>query len=883
MVTYSNNAAPLCYPGAALTRRVLVCIQDTGVAHVVASRLQKDGVDAVVVDGPAALGERGDPAEAAVLQDRYPDGTLGRELLNDLRTRLGDRLRAVYLLTGDLGTGEEENLRAVGVESFLRTEATPHSIARAAADAASKASAGGDDPKDDLELDIVLHEDEDEDEFDISVDSTAAEVKALTFDSGSDERTVEVAAIHIEELRKNLGKELPTPSFKSEPNPTVKVKVPQPLDSLTLDGATFDGSELLKEIEDEIAEDQIEDDLAEGAADHFELPSLPPTGADDPDRVPTATESSTAMSTPLPVSAAEQAHFAEPPPTVNSDEGEALAALDAIATADKPADAPERATKEKVSDDVRDDLAADISPADDAGNEESERNEAMQMQELKKALLAQQKARKTAEERVKELEVRLTALEPADNKSSEGVPEEGALEDIRYPVLLSRCRSEGYTGTIVLHIGDQATRTIYLKDGLPVGFASSEPGERIGKMMVEQGRITDEQYVKASMAMVERGIRLTEAMVELGFIEGEKLAVEMRNLTRDQIIQGFETTQGRFKTNKDQLPDDSVAVFDFGPGEIYVQGYRKYAPKQEMLSLFESLRDTYLKASERLPSFRPKLGLTTDDERLIRLLGEAYTIEDSVDQAELDPEAASRLLAALQALDLVVDWSPGVEQFQARLKTERQKHAEEIARIREETSAREKELFQGFERALEKIGSVTSGGAAGASPFSAPAPAEPVSSTYSSGPSSVPAEPASPPPQSDPVVLTPPPPVDSPPEPSNGVSNGASYPGVDVGTPPSDADGPLSPADEKYAEGLEQARQNKLDEAEVTLREAVRMDATKPHYLLSLARVLLENPRYERAGTLPVVRSLLDRAVQIAPADSDVQALHEEVVQEMGG
>lgn len=69
----------------------------------------------------------------------------------------------------------------------------------------------------------------------------------------------------------------------------------------------------------------------------------------------------------------------------------------------------------------------------------------------------------------------------------------------------------------------------------------------------------------------------------------------------------------------------------------------------------------------------------------------------------------------------------------------------------------------------------------------------------------------------------------------------------------------------------------------MTLREAVRMDATKPHYLLSLARVLLENPRYERAGTLPVVRSLLDRAVQIAPDDTDVNALHDEVVQEMGG
>ena len=85
----------------------------------------------------------------------------------------------------------------------------------------------------------------------------------------------------------------------------------------------------------------------------------------------------------------------------------------------------------------------------------------------------------------------------------------------------------------------------------------------------------------------------------------------------------------------------------------------------------------------------------------------------------------------------------------------------------------------------------------------------------------------------------------------------------------------------KYREGVDQASANKLDEAEVTLREAVRLDASKPEYLTALARVLLANPRYERSGTLPVVRSLLDRAVQIAPDFTEASDLHAQVVKEM--
>ena len=91
----------------------------------------------------------------------------------------------------------------------------------------------------------------------------------------------------------------------------------------------------------------------------------------------------------------------------------------------------------------------------------------------------------------------------------------------------------------------------------------------------------------------------------------------------------------------------------------------------------------------------------------------------------------------------------------------------------------------------------------------------------------------------------------------------------------------LSVADLKYREGVDQATQNRLDEAEVTLREAVRLDASKPEYLTSLARVLLANPRYERSGTLPVVRSLLDRAVQIAPDFQEAVDLHQQVIREM--
>lgn len=116
-------------------------------------------------------------------------------------------------------------------------------------------------------------------------------------------------------------------------------------------------------------------------------------------------------------------------------------------------------------------------------------------------------------------------------------------------------------------------------------------------------------------------------------------------------------------------------------------------------------------------------------------------------------------------------------------------------------------------------------------------------------------------------------------EPPSAARNGSSGPSVVPAARESQQS--LSLADVKYREGVEQAASNRLDEAEVTLREAVRLDASRPEYLTALARVLLANPRYERAGTLPVVRSLLDRAVQLAPDNVEAQELHQQVIKEM--
>lgn len=870
-----------------MTRRVLVCIQDTGVAHVVASRLQKDGVDGVVVEAPGRLVEEArEGADAIVVQDRYATGEAGSSLLRQVRVAKGGAVPSVYLLTNELAAPDRHVLeKQYKVGAFLPIEATPHGIATALARAAGvelPAAAVSGSADEDSDEDLVLHEDEVSASFDISIETgSAIDISALDEIAVPPENefeeelaTLEVAQVNRDEVDAALEKSRATRAAPRSKAPDTELMEKGDIDAIL---NTAQSAAPTNESDEDGANAnstrEVALDLGGMTLDGYQQPSELPVPGGDADFEFPLTEAQ------APVIAA-----ADPPDKEDTSIARP-AAPDAVLTLDQ-----EVSDDEAKSDESDQEILGLIAKMQESASE-AERGEDMQITDLKKALYAQKKAREAAEKRVKELEARVQKLEPQSSLGEGGgVPAEGVFEDLRYPQLLALCRAEGFTGAIKLQVGGTNTRTVFLRDGLPIGYASSEPGERIGRMMVEQKRITDEQYIKAATVMVERGIKLTDALVELGFIEGETLAVEMRNLTRDQIIHGFEVTQGRFTTHEGQLPESSVATFDFGPGEIYVQGYRQYAPKLEMQAIFESLRDKYLTANARLATFRPKLGLGGEDERLIRLLGEAYTLEEAVERAEITPDHAARLVAALQALDLVEEWSPGVEQFRARLRAERQLHAEQIAKLREEMSQREQRLFEGFERALAKIGAavgdqkVSLSEHVGKETVSADASA----SASSAAPSTTSAPPAAKPSASKPEPSTAAKSTSSTLDLGDGAPPAASTPSGKAepeksanafGTVPTGS----SPSDQKYREGLEQAEAGRLDDAEVTLREAVRMDASRPEYLLSLARVLLANPRYERAGTLPVVRSLLDRAVQIAPDNGDVKELHQQVVSEMGG
>lgn len=999
-----------------MANRVLIVLEDVALVACVEPMLREAGLDPAIVTDPGSAGSRGADRRVSVVvvQSKYAGGQRGVDLLRGVAAMRGGPLPSVLISDRPLSDTERARMRKkLVVQEFLSDEPSPEDVT-----AAVRRAVGID-----LDIEITTDPEMITDPFDFLVESQqdleptrsdphAAVTKAVKIDTGvgavADDPDGEPLA-QLPDLDLDPGSAFP--ELDQDPASAV----PE-LPELVLDP----DSELA-----ELPELDLDPDLAAAesldAGAVTEFPEYNRSAAVELPELELEIEAEIeSRPDPAPASRAEPGEQHTPP---TADEtaidinlltlglaAEMKAARKAEQAAERQEDMAqieelkkqlvlERRSREKAElelqraskefSDKEHELRAqhrELQKALDDANSKlgTDTQDRSKVQKLEQELRELRRSKDAYEKKIKHLEDerRKSDGRPRSRDAAllgedrEPPPAEGRFEQVPYPRLLARLLHHEFTGAVAIRAG-QARREIFFDNGQPVAAASASPGEHIGRILVEQGRISEEQYLKAARRMVEHGVRLTEALLEMGYIDDKCLTEEQRFIVRDQIVCGFATQGGSFSLDGDAKLPEGNDRFDFEPGEIFAIGYRQYAPDGEVDALYETLRTSYLLVSTELARFRTHLGLEAEEERLLGLFGQAYTLEEAVDRAKISPDRAARIIGALRGLGLISTWQPTASHFEDRLRQMEQEHRAAQLEIREDMYRREERLIQAFERVLAGLENEVRP-ADGVDRFRAelsdpgiPLPASPppdsdeqpstmeleleaeiepaaelesnqgeprvdaasaftgemveeinpdllqfqmqkeadqqenplsreptLTSTAEPGFAAHQPEPEHP--ELDPDAISPFDPTsdldserDADDELSSALDSafippidsvgraGASK--VDDEMPGIDAIEPTaitSPGEEKYQEGLRFAAQALYDEAEVALREAVRFDAHNASYLGALARILLSNPKYDRAGTLPIVRSLLDRAQSIAPEDQDVRAMLAKVASE---
>jgi hypothetical protein len=236
---------------------------------------------------------------------------------------------------------------------------------------------------------------------------------------------------------------------------------------------------------------------------------------------------------------------------------------------------------------------------------------------------------------------------------------QGSLAERDVPDLIQALHESRYTGVLTLtHMG--VGRRVIVQEGRLVFATSSDPDDRMGELLLRQGRITLRQYVEAGKA-VGPGKRLGGILVEQGLLTPKELVKVVTEQSQHVIYRSFEWTEGQYRI-QEGLESSEAITLKISTPDIILEGIRRLESWSRIQRALGGPDARY----ERAPDYDnklPSLTLSLEKLNLLVSLHDPADVTAICESSALPDFEVCRTLWAYRVIGLVrrVDAPPPSE------------------------------------------------------------------------------------------------------------------------------------------------------------------------------------------------------------------------------
>ncbi|HEY0193324.1 MAG TPA: DUF4388 domain-containing protein [Kofleriaceae bacterium] len=149
-------------------------------------------------------------------------------------------------------------------------------------------------------------------------------------------------------------------------------------------------------------------------------------------------------------------------------------------------------------------------------------------------------------------------------------------------MLLAKLFAQGTTGRVTFRrdAGDgpdaQAVEVVVSFDhGRPVFALSNEPRDRMGALLVREGKITASQYERCQTVVAQSGRRMGEILVDFGYLKRRELLPAVRRHVEDIVYSLFAWERGSYAITVDGQPTAERIRLSRHPAALILEGIRR--------------------------------------------------------------------------------------------------------------------------------------------------------------------------------------------------------------------------------------------------------------------------------------------------------------------
>ena len=149
----------------------------------------------------------------------------------------------------------------------------------------------------------------------------------------------------------------------------------------------------------------------------------------------------------------------------------------------------------------------------------------------------------------------------------------GTLARLPLPDLLHELQAAGATGILSLTSGG-AKKALYLKGGRVVFATSNLPSDRLGEVLLREGRITPDEN-ESSVRTLAQGKRQGRVLVEMGALSPDELWSAVQTQAKETVFSVFQWDEGQFHFEESILPEREKITVDLDVTGLVLEGVRR--------------------------------------------------------------------------------------------------------------------------------------------------------------------------------------------------------------------------------------------------------------------------------------------------------------------
>ncbi len=284
---------------------------------------------------------------------------------------------------------------------------------------------------------------------------------------------------------------------------------------------------------------------------------------------------------------------------------------------------------------------------------------------------------------------------------TQAVPLTGRLGGTPLPAVLRALQHSQATGILTVTRNAQ-TKRIYVKNGDMVFASSQYEDDRLGSMLLKEGKISYVQYETSARLLEKTKKRQGAILVEEGFLTPKELFQAVTAQVKEIILSLFAWLDGDYRFAEQKLPADEVISLRMSSGALIYEGIRRindFARLSRLLPPFDTLLGMSIDPRDLFQA----IAVTPLERELLLLINGARTIRDLICSSPLPTLHTTQLLYFLLATGIIraktrAEFEEQTEDSQKRFQLELEAFITEA--IAGETEQDEEtgrvKLFEGF-------------------------------------------------------------------------------------------------------------------------------------------------------------------------------------------